>query len=91
MLQTLQVLISGITTRVMVKNKKEVWFKKVRGSYLPASWRGWLTYVPFVIFLLTVLQAALRNEHSVSDSFYVIFPQWVAAAVVMTWLAKQKS
>lgn len=71
--------------------KKGVWFVKVRGSYLPVSWQGWLTYVPFVIFLLTVLQASLKNEHSASDAFYIIFPQWVAAAVVMTWLAKQNS
>lgn len=75
----------------MTKTKKAVWFKKVRGSYLPASWQGWLVYVPFVIYLLTVLQAAARNEHSASDAFYIIFPQWIAAAVVMTWLAKQKS
>lgn len=70
-------------------NKK--WFKKVRGSYLPNSWQGWLTYVPFTGFLLTVLAAAIRNQHSVSDVFYAVFPQWVAAAVVMTWVASKKS
>lgn len=67
------------------------WFRKVRGSYLPCSWQGWLTYVPFTIFLLTVLFAAVRSEHSASDVFYAIFPQWVAAAVVMSWFASQKS
>ena len=73
------------------KKKKQAWFKKVRGSYLPCSWQGWLTYVPFVTFLLTVLVAALRTQHSVSDAFYAIFPQWVAAVVVMTWVAARKS
>lgn len=71
--------------------KKIIWFKKVRGSYLPTSWRGWLLYLPFIIFLLTVLSSAVLSEQSASDAFFAIFPQWVAAAVVMTWIAKQKS
>jgi hypothetical protein len=75
----------------MKKTADKKWFRRVRGSFLPSSWQGWLTYVPFILFLLTVLQAAIRHSHSVSDAFYVIFPQWVAAAVVMHWLAGQKS
>lgn len=75
----------------MKKKQSNKWFIRVRGSYLPNSWEGWLSYVPFTIFLLTVLIAAMRTQHSVSDVFYMIFPQWVAAAVVMTWIAKQKS
>lgn len=71
--------------------KKNKWFKKIRGSYLPISWQAWALYVPFTIFLLTVLLAAVRSEHSVSDSLYMIFPQWVSAAVVLTWIANQKS
>ncbi len=74
----------------MVK-KNNKWFKKVRGSYLPDSWQAWLLYIPFTAFLLTVLFAAIRTQHSVSDTLYVIFPQWIAAAVVMTWVAKQRS
>ncbi len=73
------------------KLKKGAWFYKVRGSYLPATWQGWLTYIPFTIFLLTVLVAAVRTQHSVSDALYMIFPEWVAAAVVMTWIAARKS
>lgn len=75
----------------MPKPKKGAWFIKVRGSYLPCSWQGWLTYIPFLIFLLTVLVAAVRTQHSVSDVFYMVFPQWVAAVVVMTWVANNKS
>jgi hypothetical protein len=73
------------------KAKRHYWFYAVRGSYLPCSWQGWLLYVPFTLFLLTVLVAAISTQHSVSDMLYMIFPQWVAAAVVMTWIAKQKS
>lgn len=73
------------------KRKKSIWFIAVRGSYLPNSWQAWVLYVPFVAFLLTVLAAAIQNEHSVSDVCYAVFPQWVCAAVVMTWIAKKKS
>lgn len=72
-------------------NKSGKWFKPVRGSYLPISWQGWILYVPFVIFLITVMNGAIMNAHSISDAFYMMFPQWVAAIVVMTWIAKQKS
>ncbi len=71
--------------------KKNKWFTKVRGSYIPRSWQGWLLYIPFILFLLTVLQAAALTQDSVSDMFYMIFPQFVCAAVVMTWIAKNKS
>lgn len=75
----------------MKKTKTKPWFKKIRGSYIPNSWPGWLTYVPFSLFLVIVLVAGVRTQHSVSDVFYMIFPQWVAAAVVMTWIAARKS
>ena len=73
------------------KKQSGKWFVNVQGSYLPVSWQAWALYIPFTIFLLTVLAAAIRTEHSVSDMFYAIFPQWVAAAVVMTWIAARKS
>lgn len=75
----------------MKLNSSNKWFVRKRGSYLPKSWYGWLTYVVYLLFLISVLQAAVRTQHSVSDVFYSIFPQWVAAAVVMTWIASHKS
>lgn len=71
--------------------KSGKWFIKVRGSYLPHSWQGWLTFVPFTAFLVTVMTMAMRTEDTYSGMFYVIFPQWIAAAVVMTWIAQKKS
>lgn len=75
----------------MTAKKSTKWFIKTRGSYLPNSWQAWVLYVPFVGFLVSVLVAAVRTQHSVSDAVYMVFPQWVAAAVVMTWIAAQKS
>lgn len=80
---------------VMKKSSKKVksstWFVKVRGSYLPNSWQAWALYVPFIVFLMTVMQDAIRTQSSAQDVFYSVFPQWIAAAVVMTWIAARKS
>lgn len=75
----------------MKRKKSKPWFVKVRGSYLPASWQGWVTYLPFTVFLVAVLFDAFRTQTSPQAIFYLVFPQWVAAAVVMTWLASRKS
>lgn len=71
--------------------KSDKWFKKVRGSYLPNSWQGWLTYVPFIYFLIITFMAVDRSSHSVSDTVINLFPYWVSGAVVMTWIASKKS
>ena len=73
------------------KLKKGAWFYKVRGSYLPATWQGWLTYIPFTAFLIWVLVWAINNESTLTQTVFVVFPAWTAAAVVMTWIAARKS
>ena len=74
------------------KNKsKNKWFIKVRGSYLPASSQGWLTYIPFVTYLVLTL---LYTHHFCSNMvgvIYLVLVQWLAAFCVMTLIAKQKS
>lgn len=71
--------------------KKNRWFIKVRGSYLPGSWQGWLTYIPFLAFLVISLVATIHSQATLTMAVLLVFPQWVAAAVVMTWLAARKS
>jgi hypothetical protein len=73
------------------KLKTKQWFYAVRGSYLPKSWQGWLLYIPFTAFLVAVSVLAICNEVTVTDRLLAVFPQWVAAAVVMTWVARLKS
>jgi branched-subunit amino acid transport protein len=73
----------------MNKNKK--WFKKIRGSYLPNSWQGWLTYIPYLAYLIgSVFVIKSQTTHGWSI-FYALSAQWVAATVVMTWVAQHKS
>jgi hypothetical protein len=75
----------------MSKKKQKVWFTKVRGSYLPASWEGALTYIPFLAFLIASLIITVNNVTPLLLAVLLIFPQWVAVAVVMTWIATRKS
>lgn len=73
------------------KAKKPVWFVPVRGSYLPASWQGWLTYLPFAAYLVFALVVGWRGTSSAAMAVLYIVPNWVAATAVMTWLAKRTS
>jgi len=73
------------------KLKKGAWFYKVRGSYLPATWQAWLTYIPFTGFLVWSLLWAINSDTNLTQATLTTFAAWVAAAAVMTWIAKQKS
>ena len=77
--------------RKLPKVRKGAWFVKLRGSYLPVTWQGALTYVPFVGYLVYSMMQATTPGHSARAALMIIFPQWVAAAVVMTWIAGRKS
>ena len=76
----------------MVKRlKKDRWFVPVRGSYLPNNWLGWLSYLPFTAYLVFTAIFAIHDADSAQQAILFILPNWVAAAVVMTWLAKRTS
>ena len=77
--------------RTVPKHKKGAWFVPVRGSYLPVSWQGWLTYVPFIAYLIFSMQVAKEVTSSVATAVLIIVPNWVAATIVMTWLARRTS
>lgn len=73
------------------KLKSGAWFIPVRGSYLPASTAGWLTYIPFVAYLIFTLVIGIHDTSSVFIAIMFIVPNWVAAAIVMTYIAARKS
>lgn len=73
------------------KPKRGAWFVKIRGSYLPCSWQGALTYVPMIAFLITIVAFTLQNTDSITEALYVMFPYFVCTGVVMHWLAARKS
>jgi hypothetical protein len=73
------------------KSKNKKWFVPVRGSYLPNNWLGWLTYIPFTAYLVSALVFGWRSADTTAQAVLFIVPNWVAAAVVMTWIAKRTS
>lgn len=73
----------------MKKQKK--WYIKVRGSYLPISKEGWLTYIPFLVFLIVVPVIAVMNTDSIAIAMLLVIPNWIAAGAVMTYIGSQKS
>jgi len=73
------------------KTKKSKWFTPVRGSYLPNNWLGWLTYIPFTAYLVAALVIGCRNADNTAQAVLFIVPNWVAAAVIMTWVARRTS
>lgn len=79
------------TSISLPKHRKGAWFVSLRGSYIPCAWQGWLTYIPFTAFLVWVLSYAWQHTDSLSRALLLIIPNWVAALVVMTWLAKYTS
>lgn len=77
--------------KIINKKHKSTWFIKVRGSYLPGNAIGWLTYIPFLAYLLFVGVVALNESESFLIATLFIVPNWVVAAIVMTYLAAHHS
>lgn len=73
------------------KLNEYVWFTKVRGSYLPANILGWLTYIPFIGYLVFSFIVSVDKTSSLLMAFLLIVPNWVAAGVVLTYIANRMS
>ena len=73
------------------KARAGAWFVPTRGSYLPARPAGWWTYVPFVGYLIFALIVGIRDTSSAAIAIMFIVPNWIAASVVMTYIAARKS
>jgi hypothetical protein len=72
------------------RSKRNKWFIPVRGSYLPNSWQAWALYIPFTAYLVFTLVAGWKAD-TFTHAILFIVPNWIAAAVVMTWIAKRSS
>ncbi len=75
------------------KNKKrnKAWFIRVRWSYLPNSWQGWLTYIPMLSFLVIVFIVIHHQNRSWLNTILLYIPYMVITGVVMTWIASHES
>jgi len=80
-----------ITKTYKVTYRKGAWFGRVRGSYIPVSGKGWLTYIPYVAYLIYSIVVAFQYTGNTYKAVLWIVPNFVAAGIIMTWLAKLKS
>ena len=71
--------------------KSRQWFVRTRGSYLPSSPTGWLSYVPYITYLIGVTALAFHERYGFVTTVLILVPNWVAAAVIMNWLAANHS
>jgi hypothetical protein len=68
-----------------------IWFKRWGWFYRPASWQGFGLVGVAVVFCVQVFVAVDRRSHSVSDTFYGIFPYFVCCFLLLNWLASRTS
>jgi hypothetical protein len=66
-------------------------FTRVGWFHLPCSVAGWVLYLLAAGFCATVFVAVDRHSHSVSDTFYGIYPYFVATFLLLDWIARRMS
>ena len=69
----------------------KTWFIKVRGSYLPRSWQGWLLYIPYLAYMIGALIFVIKGNETFWQALFTLMPNWVVACVIMTWFARRTS
>lgn len=77
--------------RKLPKPRKGAWFIPLDWSYLPASWQGWLTYIPFIAYLAATFFIIDAGASSLASTLFAVLPYWVSGVVIMHWLASHKS
>jgi hypothetical protein len=79
-------------TNHSTKSKKnKPWFIQRHWSYIPISSMGWITYLPFIAFLVGSFYLVGQHTNSTLGAFFDVFPYWVSAVVIMHWFANHKS
>jgi hypothetical protein len=70
---------------------KKPWFREWGWVYYPISWQGVVLIVLILAFCVQIFLAIDRNSHSVSDTFYGVFPYIVPSILVLLWVASKTS
>jgi hypothetical protein len=66
-------------------------FVRVGWFYLPCSIAGGVLYALAAGFCASVFLAVDRHSHSVSDTFYGIYPFFVTTFLLLDWIARRLS
>lgn len=68
-----------------------VWFKKFGWIYRPVSITGGIITILTVLLCLQIFIFVDSHSHSVSDTFYGVFPYIVSYLVIAGWIASNTS
>ena len=73
------------------KSKSGVWFKKVRGSYLPASPMGVLMHGILFLASLLVIATSMNSDLPIITITATLLLQLIGLGAIFTWIASQKA
>ena len=68
---------------------KEKWFDRRGWFHLPVSWQGVLIDLLALAFCVQLFWAVDRKSHSVSDTFYGVFPYFACCFLLLEWIASR--
>jgi len=71
--------------------KKGARYVAYHGNYIPASWQGWLTYIPYTGFLIGSMWYVYATRDQIYEIPLRLVPYWVSAVVVMLYVARRKT
>jgi hypothetical protein len=71
------------------KSRKQAWFKKVRGSYLPNSKEGLVIYFAYLVYLVAVPVVWYGQGHDLWRLLTTVVPLTVGAAVLTQFIASK--
>jgi len=67
------------------------WFKPFGPLYRPVSVLGWMITLSAGAFCVHIFRFVDGRSHSVSDTFYGIFPYWIPTFLLWLWIASRTS
>jgi hypothetical protein len=67
----------------------ENWFKRLGWFYMPVSVPGVVVWLLAAAFCVTVVTAVDRHSHSVSDTFYGVFPFLSCTFLLLDWIGRR--
>jgi len=70
---------------------KRTWFKSWGWIHRPVAWPGVSLVAAAAVFCAQVFWAVDRHAHSVSDTFYGVFPYVVPCLMLLNWIAARTS
>lgn len=68
-----------------------VWFKPFGVVFRPVSVAGWSVSLLALAFCVHIFLFVEGKSHSVSDTFYGVFPYWAPTLLLWLWIASRTS